>query len=270
MTDAQSQPAAAPRHPAPPAGKPLVAAEGVTLAFDGRPVLHEVDMAVGRAEIVTLIGLNGSGKTTLVKVLLGLLAADAGRVARAPGLTIGYVPQRFQVERTLPLTVRRFLALGRRHAGADAAAVLAEAGAGRVLDRQLAALSGGELQRVLLARALLARPDLLVLDEPTAGVDVTGQIELYRLIRAIRDRYGCGVLLVSHDLHVVMASTDRVVCLNHHVCCTGTPTRIVGHPAFVRLFGPTIGRDLAVYSHAHDHAHDVHGDLVETGRGHRH
>lgn len=244
------------------AAAPLIEGDRLSLSFDGRPVLRDVDIALRPREIVTLIGLNGSGKTTLVRVLLGLVRPEGGRVRRRAGLTIGYMPQRFAVERTMPLTVARFLDLGRRPRGRRPDEVLAEVGAGAVMQRQVANLSGGEMQRVLLARALLGEPDLLVLDEPSANLDVTGQVELYRLIRTIRDRHGCGILLVSHDLHVVMAATDLVVCLNQHVCCSGTPTRVVEDPAFVRLFGPRHGRDLAVYSHEHDHEHDVRGAPV--------
>jgi len=250
---------------------PLIAASGIAVAFEGRPVLQAVDIAVHAGEIVTLIGLNGSGKTTLLRVLLGLLRPDAGRVERAPGLAVGYVPQRFAVERTLPLTVRRFLELGRIGGAGRPEAILEEVGADGLLGRQLAQLSGGELQRVLLARALLREPGLLVLDEATASVDVAGQVELYRLIHAIRDRRRCGVLAVSHDLHVVMGATDIVVCLNNHVCCTGTPRRVVEDPAFLALFGPRHARDLAVYAHRHDHAHDLHGDAVGlSGPAHEH
>lgn len=250
----------------PPSGEVLVAARGVSLRTAERTILDAVDLELSRGEIVTLLGLNGAGKTTLVRVLLGLVAPDAGTVTRAAGLRIGYSPQQIQRDRTLPISVRRFLMLGgaRRE---RLEALLAEVGARDVIDSPLAEISGGELHRVVLARALLREPDLLVLDEPLAGVDVAGQSELYRLIADIRDRYRCGVLMVSHDLHVVMAATDRVVCLNHHVCCTGHPESVAKHPEFVTLFGPHVADVLAVYAHSHDHRHGVGGEPLPLREG---
>lgn len=245
----------------------LVAAEGVSVGFRGRVILDAVDLDVARGEIVTIIGLNGSGKSTLVRVLLGLIAPDAGRVWRRAGLRIGYSPQHIQRDRALPLDVARFLSLGTGASARDPRLRerLAEVGAEHVLHSQMAEISGGELHRVLLARALLRAPDLLVLDEPLAGVDVAGQSDLYRLIGELRDRYGCGVLLVSHDLHVVMAATDRVLCINHHVCCTGHPESVSRHPEFVALFGSHVAEALALYTHDHDHTHDIAGRPVPTG-----
>ena len=289
----------------PSAAAPLVELAGIEVAFGGRAALSDVSLSVAAGEIVTIIGPNGAGKTTLLRVALGLQRADAGTVRRRPGLRIGYVPQRLAIDETLPLTVRRFLALvpgivtrptsprpsappgaeregPRRRAerdrqregevgarapsraflvpgarGAAMAAALAEVGAGHTLDLPLQTLSGGELQRVLLARALLREPHLLVLDEPVQGVDITGQAELFALIRRLRDTRGCGVLLVSHDLHLVMAATDRVICLNHHVCCSGHPDTVTRDPAYRALFGAAID-GFAVYAHHHDHRHDEH------------
>ncbi len=247
------------------AAGPLIDVAGVGHRFGATEVLRDVDMQVAPGEIVTLIGPNGSGKTTLVRIVLGLVRPERGRVLRRPGLTVGYLPQRFQVEPALPLTVRRFLSLAR---GAERGAIgtaLAEVGAGRLIDSALQELSGGETRRVLLARALLREPDLVVLDEPTLGVDLNGQIELYELIGRLRRRRGCGVLMVSHDLHLVMAATDRVICLNHHVCCAGRPETIETHPEYLALFGPSAARQIAVYSHHHDHAHDLAGEVVDSG-----
>jgi len=253
-----------------PVGETVVALEGVAAGFGGEPVLAGVDLEVRRGEIVTLIGPNGSGKTTLVRLALGLIAPSAGTVRRAPGLETGYVPQRWAVEETLPITVRRFLALAGAGGAGRLREALAEVGAAQVLDAPLQGLSGGEARRVLLARALLREPDFLVLDEPMAGVDLTGQADLYDLIRAIRDRRGCAVLLVSHDLHLVMAATDRVVCLNHHICCSGTPEAVSRNPEYLALFGPRLAGALALYSHAHDHDHDLSGQPVEPGGEHEH
>ena len=237
----------------------------VTIA--GRTILHDVDLGIAPGEIVTVIGPNGAGKTTLIRLLLGLQRATGGRVFVRPGLRIGYMPQRLQIEEILPLTVRRFLGLAGRFPRARVEATLKEVGAGALIDQPIQKISGGEMQRVLLARAVLRQPDLLVLDEPAQGVDVAGQGELYRLIARIRDRHGCAVLMVSHDLHLVMEAADSVVCLNQHVCCTGHPEAVSQHPEYLRLFGPDEARGLAVYTHDHDHHHNLHGEVVPLEPG---
>jgi zinc transport system ATP-binding protein len=256
-----------------PQGPSLVAATGLRIERGGRTILRDIAIEVHAREIVTLIGPNGAGKTTLARVLLGLEAASAGVVTRKAGLVIGYVPQRFEVDVTIPMTVRRFLALGIDAGTADTEATLAEVGASEVASHQIARLSGGEFQRVLLARALLRRPDFLVLDEPTQGVDYLGAADLYRLIGDIRKRRGCGVLLISHDLHVVMSASDRVVCINHHVCCHGVPESVAQHPEYQRLFGAEAARAFALYRHAHDHSHELDGCVThehELHAGHVH
>lgn len=248
----------------------LVEASGIGVALGGRDILSDAAVSVKSGEIVTLIGPNGAGKTTLVRVILGLRQPDKGQVLRRPGLTVGYMPQNFQPDPALPMTVGRFLAIGVPRAGAAKGkrkAVLEEVGAGCIFDSPLVDISGGELQRVMLARALLRDPSLLVLDEPVQGVDVGGQAELYRLIGSIRDERGCGVVLVSHDLHLVMAATDHVICLNHHVCCAGHPELVARDPAFADLFGEGVARDFAVYHHHHDHHHDADGKVVLDGEG---
>jgi zinc transport system ATP-binding protein len=246
----------------------LVAVDGLTVRYDGRPALQDVRLDVHAGEIVTLIGPNGAGKTSLVRAVLGLIRPAAGQVRRQPGLTIGYVPQRVVIDPVLPLSVTRFLTLwGRRRPSRDAVhAVLEEVGAARLAERAVQTLSGGEWQRVLLARALIGRPDLLVLDEPVGAVDVQGQIDLFNLIADLRQRRGCGVLLVSHDLHLVMARTDTVVCLNHHVCCSGHPEEVGRHPEYMALFGRG-AEALAVYQHAHDHRHDEAGRVEPLAPG---
>jgi zinc transport system ATP-binding protein len=242
----------------------LIRLDGVAVSFNGQPVLDDVQLSVQPGEIVTLIGPNGAGKTTLVRVVLGLLQPERGSVQRTPRLRIGYMPQKLHVDATLPLSVLRFLRLVPGVDRARALAALAEVGAEQVIDSPLQSISGGELQRVLLARALLREPQLLVLDEPVQGVDVAGQAELYRLISRLRERHGCGVLMVSHDLHLVMSATDQVVCLNRHVCCSGHPEQVSGDPAFIELFGQD-ARSLAIYHHHHDHDHDLHGGVVKLG-----
>ena len=241
-------------------GDMLLAARRIGFVRHATTILKDVDIDIHAREIVTLIGPNGAGKTTLVRLLLGLEAPDGGKVQRADGLKIGYVPQRFDVDRAVPLTVDRFLALGQMTERDDRTAMLAEVGGAGLGDRQFAELSGGQLQRVLIARALLRTPGLLVLDEPVRGVDYAGEAELYGLIGRIRAERGIGVLLVSHDLHVVMAQSDRVICLNRHVCCHGVPQSVAQHPEYARLFGPQAARALGLYQHAHDHAHDLAGE----------
>ena len=246
-------------------GETLISVSGLGVALGGKPVLSGIDLTVRRGEVVTLIGPNGAGKSTLVRVILGLLAPTRGSVRRAPGLRIGYLPQSFAVDPILPLTVDRFLALPHSSPPESRRAALAEVGAAGLGGRNLEDLSGGEFRRVLLARALLRAPDLLVLDEPAQGVDFGGQIALYELIGGLRGRRGVGVLMVSHDLHLVMAATDRVICLNHHVCCSGAPEAVSRNPEYIALFGP-LARGLAVYTH--DHEHDLHGEVVPAEGAH--
>lgn len=241
----------------------LIEAKDVEVRYGGNTVLTGANVTVRAGEIVTLIGPNGAGKTSLVRALLGLVKPAKGSVSKQKGLRVGYMPQRLSIDASLPLTVGRFLQLGAVRKDADIEAALTEAGAGHVMGHPMQGISGGELQRVMLARALLREPDLLVLDEPVQGVDVTGQAELYRLIQDIRQRRGVGVLMVSHDLHVVMAKTDHVVCLNRHVCCAGHPEAVSRHPEFVALFGPDVASTLAVYAHDHDHAHDLEGHVIK-------
>ncbi|MCB1759572.1 MAG: zinc ABC transporter ATP-binding protein ZnuC [Gammaproteobacteria bacterium] len=246
-------------------GATLIDAARVKTLLGGRTVLDGVDLQLSAGEIVTLIGPNGAGKTTLVRVVLGLLKPDSGKVWRRAGLSLGYMPQRLQLSENMPLTVDRFLRLNRAADADTFAAVVAEVAIAHLLRSPMQQLSGGEHQRVLLARALMRRPQLLVLDEPVQGVDVIGQAELYALIARIRAHYGCGVLMVSHDLHLVMANTDRVLCLNRHVCCEGHPESVQRHPAYLELFGMPVRDGLALYRHHHDHRHGVHGDVVESG-----
>ncbi|NJM82234.1 MAG: metal ABC transporter ATP-binding protein [Tabrizicola sp.] len=234
----------------------LIAAEHICVRFGGIEVLHDITLSVAKGEIVTILGPNGSGKSTLLRALLGIVPVQGGRILRQAGLRLGYVPQRLQIDRTMPITVRRFLSLPVRIGEAEARAVLARVGAEGLGPRQMTDLSGGQLQRVLLARALLADPDLLVLDEPTQGLDQPGEAAFYRLIEEVRQATGMAVLMVSHDLHVVMAASDRVICLNGHICCEGTPRVVSTAPEYRALFGPGTKGALALYRHDHDHAHD--------------
>ncbi|SMR73047.1 zinc transport system ATP-binding protein [Aliiroseovarius halocynthiae] len=235
----------------------LISATGLTVKYGTQKVLNKIDMSVAPGEIVTIVGPNGSGKTTLLRALLGLTPAK-GKVQKKPGLVIGYVPQKLALDPTLPLPVRSFLNLPRSHTPQQIAEMLDRVGVPGIETRQVADLSGGQLQRVLLARALLERPDILILDEPTQGLDQMGEAGFYRLIEDVRQASGVAVLMVSHDLHVVMSASDRVICLNGHVCCEGKPHVVQNAPEYRALFGYGTQGALALYQHAHDHNHD-HG-----------
>ena len=252
-----------------PGSDTLVEASGLGVRLGGRDVLRGVNLTLRRGEIVTVIGPNGGGKTTLLRAVLGLVPPSAGRTRVAPGVTIGYVPQRFSLDRIMPMTVGRLMRLTARPTPEAVERALGETGTGHLLGTSVHALSGGELQRVLLARALVREPDLLALDEPVQAVDYAGEAALYELIAGIRRRRGCGVLMVSHDLHVVMAATDRVLCVNGHVCCTGSPHEVSGNAEFRRLFGPQADV-FAVYRHHHDHDHDLSGEPVPDGHARHH
>lgn len=243
-------------------GTPLVEARGIGVRRNGRWILRDVDLLVHSGEIVTVIGPNGSGKSTTAKSLLGLITPDAGIVTRAPGLKVGYVPQTLKIDWTLPLTIRRLMTLTSRFSRAEVDAALDRVGIRHLVDARVETLSGGEFQRASLARALIRKPDLLVLDEPVQGVDFSGEMALYDLIRTIRDDLGCGIVLISHDLHIVMAQTDQVICLNGHVCCHGAPEAVAEHPEYRRLFGSRAAELLAVYRHQHDHVHRSDGAVV--------
>ncbi len=244
----------------------LLTAASLAVDAGGRRVLHDVDFTIEPSEIVTVVGPNGAGKSTFVRALIGALRPSGGRLRRMRGLKIGYVPQRLAVDATMPMTVERFLNLPRRRPRKDVADALARVGADGLERQQMATLSGGQLQRVLLARALADRPHLLVLDEPTQSLDQPAIAAFYRLLADVRHDLGCAVLLVSHDLNVVMGASDRVICLNGHICCQGTPTFVTAAPEYRALFG----RDaFALYEHHHDHVHDP-SNGHDHGHGHDH
>ena len=255
----------------------LITLTGAGVRRGGRVLVEGVDLTIARGEIVTLIGPNGSGKSTTAKMVTGVLKPSMGTVSRKPGLTIGYVPQKLAIDWTLPLTVERLMTLTGRHSPADIMAALEAVGAARLLKAAVQELSGGEFQRVLFARAMIRKPDLLVLDEPVQGVDFAGELALYQLVKDIRDRTHAGILMISHDLHVVMAETDTVICLNGHVCCRGTPQSVARSPEYLSLFGAR-GDTLALYRHHHDHVHlgdgtvHIHDEQAHAHdqEGHRH
>lgn len=238
---------------------PLLELSHISLKHHQQSLLDDVSLSLSPRQIMTIIGPNGAGKSTLVKIALGLIKPDSGTVLKQPNLRIGYMPQRLSLNPLMPLSVERFLAMANTR-NIDTA--LERTGISHLRKRPLHDISGGETQRVLLSRALLSEPDLLVLDEPAQGVDINGQTELYELINQLRDSLGCAVLMVSHDLHWVMAQTDTVICLNQHICCHGHPEHVSNDPAYLSLFGRRHAEAVALYQHDHDHQHDIHGDVV--------
>ncbi len=242
----------------------LVELDNAGVYRDGRWLVRGVDLSIARGEILTLIGPNGAGKSTIAKLVTGVLKPDEGKLQRNDRLRVGYVPQKLTIDWTMPLSVRRLMRLTGRLDDDALMSALEATGIPNLAGSEVRHLSGGEFQRALLARAIARKPDLLVLDEPVQGVDFAGEATLYDLIRQIRTTTGCGILLISHDLHMVMAGTDTVICLNGHVCCRGTPETVSRSEDYKRLFGGA-GRGLAIYSHQHDHTHlpdgrVLHGD----------
>ena len=243
----------------------LISGKEICIERDDKKLLDRVSLSISKGEIVTLIGPNGGGKTTLVKSLLGLIPLTSGSVTRLPSLKVGYVPQKLAIDRTLPLTVKRLMTLTEPATKGAILSALEETGVAHKLNDNIHTLSGGEMQRVLLARALIRKPDLMVLDEPVQGVDYLGELSLYKLIEEIRDRHQCGILLVSHDLHMVMSASTKVVCLNVHVCCSGQPTDVEQNPDYQRLFGTRGLNTMAPYSHHHNHSHDpLDADMLKV------
>lgn len=234
---------------------PLITAENLHVTRNGHAILNEVSLQVQPHDFVTIIGPNGAGKTMLLKCLMEFYRPDSGRVLHKPDLTVGYVPQRFLPDHTIPINVKRFLTL-RKHVQNKELTILAEeTGIADFMEKPLHTLSGGELQRVLLARALTDEPELLVLDEPAQNLDISGQLAFYKLLENIYKKRKMAILMVSHDLHLVMASTRQVMCLFHHVCCSGEPQSVAKDPEFIALFGNDMARMMAVYHHEHDHKH---------------
>ncbi|MDG6774031.1 ATP-binding cassette domain-containing protein [Thiomicrorhabdus sp. ZW0627] len=258
----------------------LIKAEHISHQFAQTEVLNNVSLEIHSGEIVTLIGPNGAGKSTLLKILLNLLQPTAGKVTRRSDLNIGFMPQKIQIDPTFPMTVGNFLNLGRpkrnndtngwkrffnfsAHDTTEIQEVIDELNIRHLLNQPIQKVSGGQMQRILLARALIREPNLLVLDEPVQGVDLQGQTELYHYINELRKRRNLGILMVSHDLHIVMRNTDQVLCLNQHLCCSGTPQTVSQTPEFIAIFGQA-GNELALYEHHHDH------DQCDMAHGHHH
>ncbi|MEM8594702.1 MAG: ATP-binding cassette domain-containing protein [Pseudomonadota bacterium] len=242
------------------AQQPILSLSHKGLVRNQNTILDDINLSIFAGEITSIIGPNGAGKTSLLRVILGLEQSTQGTVTLAPNCRVAYMQQKFEINPHLPISTHAFLALNKTTLTLDEqTALFKRVDISRILSTPLSKLSGGELQRVLLARALLKQPQLLILDEPTQGVDVHGQAELYELIEEIRNTLQCAIVMVSHELHIVMAKTDSIICLNQHICCQGRPKEVSQDPAYTALFGAAHAETLGVYSHQHDHHHDTHG-----------
>lgn len=244
-------------------GEVLLRVREVSYSTAGLQILDRVSFELKPREITTIIGPNGAGKSTLANIVTGLVTEFEGEIERRPQLRIGYLPQKVYVNSLMPLTVERLLRLTHRASDGEIDQALGQTGVAYLKPRQVRSLSEGELKRVLLARTTIGSPDLLVLDEPTSGVDITGEIRMYELIGELRRQLQCSVLLVSHDLHLVMSQTDQVLCLNQHLCCSGLPESVSQHPEYLALFGQRAADSISIYAHHHDHEHAVSGEHAD-------
>lgn len=246
--------------------EPLIELKNINVKFAQKNALQNINFRLYPQSIITIVGPNGGGKSTFLKVLLKLLKPTSGEVIYHQVVRIGYVPQKIHLDHSLPITVANFLSLTPQAKTVEIDEVLALLSITHLKQNSLQKLSGGEMQRVLLARAILRKPNLLVLDEPTQGVDITGQAELYQLINEMHRKLHCAVLMVSHDLHLVMAHTTEVLCINQHICCAGTPQAVSSDPKFTHFFGDQFANNVAFYSHHHNHHHNLHGDVCHCGQ----
>ncbi len=242
----------------------LISLSNVSVTFDDKQILNNISISLAKNTITTLIGPNGAGKSTLVKSIIGLIKPTEGKITRAHDLRVGYVPQKLKLNESLPIRVNHFLRMNPKVSEDEIEQTLELVGAKKLHFANMHTLSGGETQRVLIANAVLKKPNLLVLDEPVQGVDVNGQLELYRLIASLKERLNCAILMVSHDLHLVMAQTDEVICLQHHICCSGAPDTISSHPSYLAMFGKKEREQLALYHHHHNHEHDLSGNPIPS------
>ena len=240
--------------------KLLVKLENAGVYRSSKWLVRGISLEINQGQIVTLIVPNGSGKTTTAKMILNILNTDEGLV-KGNANKMAYVPQKINIDWTMPLRVIDFMKITSSLNHTQITESLVMTGVDKLLYNQIHSLSGGEFQRVLIARAIAKKPDLLVLDEPVQGVDFNGEIALYNLIKEISVNLNCGILLISHDMHFVMSTTDHVICLNGHICCSGSPSNVVKNPEYIKLFGEHNSETLSYYQHQHDHSHNHDGSI---------
>ncbi len=233
----------------------LIDAQHLTVKRQGNTILNDVSLTISSHDFITIIGPNGAGKSMLLKCLMDFYLPDSGTITKQKNLKIGYVPQRLHPNHTMPIKVKRFLTLHKKTSREELNSVATETNIHPLLNADLFTLSGGELQRVLLARSLLGNPDLIILDEPAQNLDISGQLAFYKLIETIYEQRQLSILMVSHDLHMVMASAKQVICLYHHICCSGEPQSVTQDPEFISLFGNDMAKMMAIYQHSHNHHH---------------
>ena len=233
----------------------LIETKKVTVKRQNKVILQDITLEIGKNDFTTIVGPNGAGKSMLLKCLMGFYKSDSGDIIKKPDLKIGYVPQKFVADATLPISVEAFLKLGNKISDIDFKNLLSETNITSIIDKQLSFLSGGEMQRVLLARSLVGNPELLILDEPAQNLDISGQLAFYKLLEKIYEARQLSILMVSHDLHMVMASTKKVICLFNHICCSGSPNIVTKDPEFIALFGNDMANMMAIYQHSHNHQH---------------
>ena len=239
----------------------LISAKNVSVLKNQKSILENIDIQINKKDFITIIGPNGAGKTMLLKCLMGFYKPTSGMIERKEKLKIGYMPQSINIINTMPMTVKGFITVKKKYDDVSLHKVITEVNLGEIVNKQLSVLSGGEMQRVLLARSLLNNPDLLILDEPAQNLDISGQLNFYKLIQEIYSKRDISILMISHDLHLVMVSTKKVLCLYKHICCSGAPQQIAKDPEFLSMFGKDMANMMSIYQHSHDHDHD-HNYLV--------
>ena len=234
----------------------LITASNISVYKNEKAILKNIDIKINKKDFISIIGPNGAGKTMLLKCLMGFYKPDVGQIERKKSLKIGYLPQNINIVNTMPITVKNFITLRKKFDEFSFKQVVSETQTSALVNKQLSILSGGEMQRVLLARSLLNNPELLILDEPAQNLDISGQMSFYKLLQSIYTNRDLSILMVSHDLHLVMVSTKSVLCLSNHVCCSGKPQQIAEDPEFISMFGKDMAKMMAVYQHTNDINHN--------------
>ena len=240
----------------------LISAKKVCVFKHQKSILENIDIQINKNDFITIIGPNGAGKTMLLKCLMGFYKPTSGIIEKKEKLKIGYMPQSINVINTMPMTVKSFITVRKKYDDISLNKVIYEINIKHLIDKQLSVLSGGEMQRVLLARSLLNNPDLLILDEPAQNLDISGQLNFYKLIQEIYSKRDISILMVSHDLHLVMVSTKKVLCLSNHICCSGQPQQVAKDPEFISMFGEDMANMMAVYQHT-NHTSQIDNHLID-------